>query len=165
MAEIKIKFETVKVKKPEDVNVIIGQAHFIKTVEDLYEAMVAAVPGIRFGIAFCESSGKCLIRAAANEPELKELAIKNAQTIAAGHVFVIVLKQGYPINVLNAVKQVAEVCTVYCATANPVELIIGVTSQGRGVLGVIDGSAPKGVEDEDDVKERRKLLRKIGYKL
>ncbi len=159
-----MELKTVKIEKPADVNVVIGQAHFIKTVEDLYEAMVGSVPGGKFGIAFCESSGPCLVRVEGNDEELKRLASENAYALSAGHVFVILMKNAYPINVLNAVKAVQEVCGVYCATANDVEVILAETTEGRGVLGVIDGRKSKGVETEKDAKERKEFLRKIGYK-
>lgn len=150
---------------PEGANIIIGQTHFIKTAEDLYEIMVNAVPGIKFGIAFCEASGPCLVRAEGNDSALKEIAIRNAANIAAGHIFVILIKDAYPVNVLNAMKNCPEVCSVFCATANPVQVIVAETGQGRGVLGVIDGYRPKGVETEKDVQDRKQFLRKIGYKL
>ncbi|KPK41472.1 MAG: adenosine monophosphate-protein transferase [Omnitrophica WOR_2 bacterium SM23_29] len=155
----------VKVEKPAEMNIIIGQTHFIKTVEDIYEAMVDSVPGIKFGVGFCESSGACLVRAEGNDDELKGLAAKNALSIGAGHIFVVLIKDAYPINVLRAIKDVPEVCSIYCATANPVEVIIGETEQGRGILGVIDGAKPKGIEDGPDTKWRKDLLRKLGYKL
>ena len=156
---------TVKIEKPAEYNIIIGQSHFIKTVEDIHEAMVTAVPGIKFGMAFCESSGACLVRSTGTDDGLKKLAEKNALAIGAGHSFVIIMKDSYPINVLNAIKNVPEVCGIYCATANPVELIIAESGGGRGILGVIDGAKPKGVEDESGVKWRKDLLRKIGYKI
>jgi len=155
----------VKIEKPEEMNMILGQAHFIKTVEDLYEAMAGAAPGLRFGLAFCESSGPCLIRAAGNDDRLTKLARANALALAAGHSFIILMEEGFPINVLNAIKLVPEVCNIYCATANPVEVAILETGQGRGIMGVIDGFASKGCETEADVAERKELLRMIGYKL
>lgn len=155
----------VKIEKPEGLNMILGQAHFIKTVEDLYEALVSSVPGIKFGLAFNESSGPCLVRYAGNDQELTELAQKNALNIGAGHAFIIFLKEAYPINVLNAIKAVPEVCQIYCATANPVEIIIAETKEGRGILGVIDGLKTKGIETEKDIAERKELLRSISYKL
>lgn len=162
MAEVK----TVKIRKPDDINVIFGQSHFIKTVEDIYEVLVNNVPGIKFGLAFVESSGACKVRSEGTDPELKSLAAQNALEIAAGHSFIILLKNAYPINVLNAIKDIPEVCTIYCATANPVEVILAENSEGsRGVLGVIDGAKPKGIEDAGDISWRRELLRKIGYKL
>ncbi|UCC77250.1 MAG: adenosine-specific kinase [Anaerolineales bacterium] len=156
---------TVKIEKPEDVNVILGQSHFIKTVEDLYEALVSAVPGIKFGLAFCESSGACLVRWVGTDDEMTELAKKNAYALSAGHSFIILLKNAYPINVLNTVKMVPEVCRIYCATANAVEVIIAEGDTGRGILGVIDGLRPKGIEDEEGIAWRTEFLRKVGYKL
>lgn len=155
----------VRIEKPSEVNVIIGQTHFIKTVEDIYEAMVSSVPGIKFGLGFCESSGACLVRAEGSDDELKHLAAKNTLSIGAGHIFVVLIKDAYPINVLRAIKDVPEVCSIYCATANPVEVVVAETEQGRGILGVIDGAKPKGVETEPDIKWRKDLLRKFGYKL
>ena len=159
-----MELKTVRMEFPEDANIIIGQTHFIKTAEDLYEVMIAAVPGIKFGLAFNEASGPCLVRAEGNDSELKTLAIKNVKAIGAGHVFVIILKDAFPINVLNAIKNCPEVCSIFCATANPVEVIIAQTDLGRGVLGVIDGNSPKGVETDKDVQERKEFLRMIGYK-
>lgn len=155
---------TVRFDKPADLNVILGQSHFIKTVEDLHEACVH-VPGMKFGIAFNEASGPCLVRRSGNDPELVQIAVGGARAIGAGHVFVIALRDGFPISVLNAVKAVPEVCRIYCATANPLEIVVGQTEQGRGVLGVIDGSSPLGVETEQDEAERKELLRRFGYKL
>jgi len=155
---------TVRFDKPDDLNVIVGQSHFIKTVEDLHEACVH-VPGLKFGIAFNEASGPCLVRRSGNDPELVEIAVGGAQAIGAGHVFVIALRDGFPINVLNTIKAVPEVCRIYCATANPLEIVVGQTEQGRGVLGVIDGSSPLSVETEQDEAERKELLRRFGYKL
>ena len=160
-----MELQAVKIHIPEGANVILGHTHFIKTIEDLYEILITTVPGAKFGIAFCEASGPCLIRTAGNDETLREAAIRNAQTVAAGHTFVIVLANAYPINILNAVKQCQEVCTVHCATANPVEVIIAVTELGRGVMGVVDGQPPKGVEGPEDVTARKGFLRKIGYKL
>jgi len=162
MSELKIK--TVKIEKPKDLNFIFGQSHFIKSVEDLHEALVNAVPGIKFGLAFCESSGPCLVRSSGTDQELIKLAKKDALKIGAGHTFIIMLGNAYPINVLNALKQVSEVCQIFCATANPVEVVVAEIKQGRAVLGVVDGSSPKGVEKEKDKKERKEFLRKIGYK-
>lgn len=159
-----IGFTTVRVKKPEDVNVIIGQAHFIKTVEDLFETVAGSVPSAKFGLAFCESSGDCLVRVEGSDPGLKALAQENALAIGAGHSFILFLSGCFPINVLNAVKNIQEVCTVYCATANAVEVVIAESDQGRGILGVIDGAKPKGVEGPDGVAWRVNLLRKFGYK-
>jgi adenosine/AMP kinase len=155
---------SVRMDIPADANIIIGQSHFIKTVEDLYEAVATTVPQAQFGIAFNEASGACLTRVEGNDPNLRQNAVQNAQALAAGHVFVLVIRNAYPINVLNAIRNVAEVCTVFCATANPVEIIVAQSEQGRGVLGVIDGNSPKGVEGESDVAWRNDLLRKIGYK-
>lgn len=160
-----MELKTVKIQKPDEVNLILGQAHFIKTVEDLYEALVTAVPKIKFGLAFCESSGPALVRFSGTDPELIELAKKNAFDLAAGHSFIIFLKETFPINVLNAVKNVPEVCQIFCATANPVEVVLAETEQGRGILGVIDGLKSKGIETEKDVAQRKEFLRKIGYKL
>ena len=160
-----MELKAIPVDIPEGSNIIIGHSHFIKTVEDLYEIIVGTSPQVKFGIAFCEASGPCLIRVAGNEKPLAETATKNAQDIAAGHSFVILLKEAFPINFLNAIKQCQEVCTIYCATANPVQVIVAETEQGRGILGVIDGFSPKGVESESDVKARKEFLRKIGYKL
>lgn len=156
---------TVTIEKPEELNVVLGQAHFIKTVEDLYEALAGSSPHLRFGLAFCESSGPRLVRRAGNDAELVELATRNALAVGAGHFFVILLREGFPLNVLNQVKQVAEVCHVFCATANPVEVILAETDQGRGILGVVDGGSPLGIETESDVEARKALLRRIGYKL
>jgi adenosine/AMP kinase len=156
---------TVKIDKPEATNFILGQAHFIKTVEDVHEALVAAVPGIRFGIAFCEASGQCLVRWSGTDTSLEELARKNATALAAGHSFIIFLGDGFfPINVLNAIKMVPEVCRIFCATANPTEVVLAETEQGRGILGVVDGSRPRGIENEEGIEWRRSFLRKIGYK-
>lgn len=160
-----LEFKSVKIKKPDDVNVILGQSHFIKTVEDLYEALVNSVPGIKFGLAFTESSGACKIRSEGNEPELKKLAEVNALEIGAGHSFIIFIKNAYPINVLNAIKAVPEVCNIYCASANPIEVIITETDMGCGILGVIDGVKPKGIESSEDIAWRKEFLRKTGYKL
>ncbi|MBE9171085.1 adenosine-specific kinase [Pleurocapsales cyanobacterium LEGE 06147] len=160
-----MELKSVKMQIPEGANIIIGQTHFIKTVEDLYEIMVGISAQVKFGIAFCEASGACLIRVAGNDSTLQKIAIENAKALAAGHSFVILLKEAYPINFLNGIKQCPEVCHIYCATANPVEAIVAETEQGRGILGVIDGFSPKGVEGEKDIKERQALLRQIGYKL
>ena len=160
-----MELKTVRMEFPEDANIIIGQTHFIKTAEDLYEVMVNAVPNAKYGLAFNEASGPCLVRAEGNDSELKVLAIKNVKTIGAGHVFVIVLKDAFPINVLNAIKNCPEICSIFCATANPVVVIIAQTDLGRGVGGVIDGNSPKGVETDKDVQERKEFLRMIGYKL
>ena len=159
-----MELKSVRMEFPEDANIIIGQTHFIKTAEDLYEVMVSTVPNAKFGLAFNEASGPCLVRAEGNDSELKALAIKNVKAIGAGHVFVIILKDAFPINVLNAIKNCPEVCSIFCATANPVEVIIAQTELGRGVLGVIDGNSPKGVETDKDIQERKEFLRMIGYK-
>lgn len=157
--------KVVRIEKPEEYNIIIGQSHFIKTVEDIHEAMVGAVPGVKFGMAFCESSGACLVRSTGTDEGLKKLAEKNALVVGAGHSFIIMMKDSYPINVLNSIKGIQEVCRIFCATANAVEVVVAETEQGRGILGVIDGSKPKGIEDEAGVKWRKELLRKIGYKI
>ena len=159
-----MELTTVHIEKPEDVNLVLGQAHFIKTVEDLYEALVTAVPGLKFGLAFCESSGPALVRADGTEEELVALAKQNALSLTAGHCFIIFLRGAYPINILNAVKMVPEVCRIFCATANPVEVVVAETELGRGILGVIDGMKSKGVETAQDVAERHRFLRTIGYK-
>jgi adenosine/AMP kinase len=156
---------TVRIEKPEEVNFVLGQTHFIKTVEDIHEALVGAVPGIKFGLAFCEASGKCLVRWSGTDDPMIELARKNAAAIAAGHSFILFLGEGfYPLNVLNTLKMVPEVCRIFCATANPTEVVVAQTDQGRGILGVIDGAAPTGVEDEGEVRWRKEFLRRIGYK-
>jgi adenosine/AMP kinase len=159
-----MQLTTVEIVKPADANVIIGQAHFIKTVEDVYEALVQAVPGIKFGLAFCEASGPCLIRHSGTDAELEKFAIDAASAVGAGHVFVVILGNAFPVNVLNQIKSVTEVCSVFCATANPLRLIVAEDGGGRGVIGVIDGDPPKGVEGAEDQKERRAMLRKFGYK-
>jgi adenosine/AMP kinase len=159
-----MQLSTVEIVKPADANVIIGQAHFIKTVEDVYEALVQAVPNIKFGLAFCEASGPCLIRHSGTDAELEKFAIDAASAIGAGHVFVVILGNAFPVNVLNQIKSVTEVCNVFCATANPLRLIVAEDGGGRGVIGVIDGDSPKGVEGAEDQKERRAMLRKFGYK-
>ncbi len=160
-----MELKLVTIEKPDEINFILGQSHFIKTVEDLHEALVGAVPGIQFGLAFCESSGPALVRCSGTDPEMIELAKKNALALSAGHSFIIFLRNAYPINVLNAVKMVPEVCRIFCATANPVQVVIAETEQGRGILGVIDGVKTKGVEGEEDIAWRKQFLRKIGYKL
>jgi len=159
-----VEIKSVRIEKPEDVNIIIGQAHFIKTVEDIYEVLVGGVPGIKFGIAFCESSGKCLVRIEGNDEELKEIAKKNALAVGCGHSFIVVLREAYPINVLCAIKNIPEVCSIYCATANALEVVVAESKQGRGIMGVIDGISPRGVEGPEDVAWRKDLLRKLGYK-
>jgi uncharacterized protein len=165
MASMAVELELVSIEKPADMNVIVGQAHFIKTVEDLHEALAGVSPQLRFGVAFCEASGARLVRRSGNDDELTRLATANAQAIGAGHAFVIMLSEGFPINVLNPVRAVPEVCAIFCATANPVDILVAVTDRGRGIVGVIDGSPPVGVETEADVADRHRLLRDIGYKL
>jgi adenosine/AMP kinase len=159
-----MEIKSVVLEIPENGNIILGQSHFIKTIEDLYEAIVNTVPQMKFGIAFNEASGACLTRVDGNDADLKSNATRNAQAIAAGHTFVVSMRDGYPINVLGRIREIPEVCTIFCATANPVEVILAESGQGRGILGVIDGSSPKGVESEADVQWRHGLLRKIGYK-
>lgn len=159
-----MEIKLVKIEKPEDMNFILGQAHFIKTVEDIHEAIVTTAPHLKFGLAFCESSGPALVRFSGNDEKLVELATKNALNIAAGHSFIIFMENGYPVNILNSLKNVPEVCGIFCATANPVEVIIAETETGRGILGVIDGVKTKAVEREEDIKYRQDFLRKIGYK-
>lgn len=159
--EIKI----IKIQKPETTNLILGQSHFIKTVEDIHEAIVQTNPNIKFGIGFCESSGAALVRWSGNDPAMIELAKQNALALSCGHSFIIFLEQGFPINILNTIKNVPEVCRIFCATANPLEVIVAETDQGRGILGVIDGVLTKGIEGEDDIQWRKKFLRTIGYKL
>jgi adenosine/AMP kinase len=160
-----MELQTLSIENPSELNLILGQSHFIKTVEDLYEALVGTVPGIEFGLAFCEASGPALVRAAGTSDELVELAKRNALALSAGHVFIIFLGNAFPINVLNAIKRVPEVCRIYCATANPVEVILAETEQGRGVLGVVDGFKSKGIESDEDIDHRKAFLRQIGYKL
>lgn len=160
-----LDFKLVKIDKPDDVNLILGQSHFIKTVEDLYEVLAGAVPGIKFGLGFVESSGACKVRSEGNDPELKKLAEDNMLKLGCGHSFIVFIRQAYPINVLNAIKAIPEVCSIYCASANPVEVIVAESPMGRGILGVIDGVKPKGVEDDQDIQWRKEFLRKIGYKL
>jgi len=159
-----LEMKAVRMEFPADANIIVGQSHFIKTVEDLYEAVVSAVPQAKFGLAFNESSGACLTRSEGNDQALRDVAVRNAQALACGHTFVLLLQNAYPINVLNPIRNLPEVCSIFCATANPVEIIVAQSEQGRGVLGVIDGSSPKGVEGPADVTWRHDLLRKIGYK-
>ena len=162
---IYLKNEIVQMEFPEDCNVIVGQSHFIKTVEDIYETIVTGVPGMKFGIAFNEASGPCLVRKEGNDEELIEIAVKNAMNIGAGHVFVLVIKNGYPINIMNALKNVQEVCRIFAATANPLQIITVETQQGKGVIGVVDGFSPKGVEQKEDIAKRKEFLREItGYK-
>ena len=160
-----MELKTVRIDKPPDLNFILGQSHFIKTVEDLYEAIVQTVPGMKFGVGFCESSGPALVRYGGNDGRLIELAQRNALSLSCGHCFIIFMEGGFPLNILNAVKDVPEVCRIFCATANPVEVIVAETAQGRGILGVIDGVKTKGIETEADIKVRKEFLRKIGYKL
>ena len=159
-----MELKNIRLSVPEECNIIIGQSHFIKTAEDLYETLATGCPHAKFGIAFCEASGPCLIRVEGNDEDLKKTAAENAMIIGAGHSFIIMMKDAFPINVLNAVKNCPEVCRIFCATANPVEVIAAETSQGRGILGVVDGFSPIGVETEEDVRARREFLRKIGYK-
>jgi len=159
-----LEMRSVRMEFPADANLIVGQSHFIKTVEDLYEAVTSTVPQAKFGLAFNESSGACLTRSEGNDQALREFAVRNAQALASGHTFVLVIQNAYPINVLNAIRNVPEVCSIFCATANPVEVIVAQSGQGCGVLGVIDGSSPKGVEGQADITWRHDLLRKIGYK-
>ncbi len=164
-----IQLNVVEIKKPDEMNFILGQTHFIKSIEDLYEAIINSVPNSKFGIAFCEASGACKIRCLGNDAELEKLAIKNASKIGAGHSFIIFMKNCFPINILNKIKNVYEVCTIFCATANPTKVIIAESSQGkeigRGILGIIDGFIPKGIENKEDIKWRKEFLRNIGYKL
>jgi adenosine/AMP kinase len=159
-----LELETVRMEIPADANLIVGQTHFIKTAEDMYEAVVNTVPQAQFGLAFNEASGPCLTRAEGNDDELRSAAIRNAQALGAGHVFVLIVRNAYPINLLNAVQNIPEVCSIFCATANPLEVVVAKSAQGRGVMGVIDGSSPKGVEGPSDVSARKDFLRKIGYK-
>jgi adenosine/AMP kinase len=159
-----MELHAVAVEKPEDVNFILGQSHFIKTVEDVHECMVNSVPGISFGMAFCEASGPCLIRHTGTDEELEKLAVKNSEAIGAGHSFIILMRDAFPLNVLPALKNVCEICCVFCASANPTTVIVAENDKGRGIMGVIDGDKPNGVESEDDARHRREFLRKIGYK-
>jgi adenosine/AMP kinase len=160
-----MELTAVPIEKPDDLNVIIGQSHFVKTVEDLHEALAGNSPHLRFGIAFCEASGPCLVRRSGNDEDLVALAVRGALAIGAGHAFVIFLRDGFPVNVLNAVKAVPEVCSIFCATANPLQVLVADTDAGRGVVGVVDGSPPAGVESDADERDRKALLRRIGYKL
>lgn len=159
-----MELKSIRLSVPEDCNIIFGHSHFIKTVEDLYELIVTGCPHCKFGLAFCEASQSCLVRVEGNDEDLKKVAAENAMNLGAGHAFIIVLKDAFPINILNAVKSCPEVCRIFCATANPVEVIVVETDQGRGVLGVVDGFSPKGVEADGDIKTRNEFLRKIGYK-
>lgn len=156
---------SLRIEKPDEMNFIMGHAHFIKTVEDLYEAIVQTNPAMKFGIAFCEASGPCLVRYAGNDPKLVELASRNALALAAGHTFLIFMEQGFPVNILNAVKNVTEVCRIHCATANPTEVIVAETPLGRAVLGVVDGEKSRGIETDQDIAKRKTFLRNIGYKM
>lgn len=160
-----MEIKAISIEIPEGSNLILGQSHFIKTVEDLYEIFIGISSQVKFGVAFCEASGPCLIRVTGNEENLQHIATQNAQNIAAGHTFVILLREAFPLNFLNAIKQCQEVCNIFCATANSVQVIVAETEQGRGILGVIDGFSPKGIETTEDVKVRQEFLRKIGYKL
>jgi hypothetical protein len=160
-----MELSTIPIEMPEGLNVIIGQSHFVKTVVDIHEALAGASPHLKFGLAFCEASGPCLIRCSGNAEDLVELAARNAEAIGAGHAFIVYLRDGYPVNVLNALKQVPEVCNIYCATANAVEVLVAQTDLGRGILGVVDGMPPAGIETASDAADRRQLLRDIGYKL
>ncbi|WP_455392758.1 adenosine-specific kinase [[Eubacterium] cellulosolvens] len=160
-----MELKVVKIEKPEELNMILGQTHFIKTVEDIHEALVNSVPGIKFGIGFCEASQQCLVRFSGNDDELIELAKKNALALAAGHTFIVFIKEAFPLNILQTIKHVPEVCSIYCATANPVEVIIAESELGRGIMGVIDGFKTKGIETEADISQRKDFLRNIGYKL
>ena len=160
-----LAFTSVKITPPPDANIVLGQAHFIKTAEDLYEALINSVPSAKFGLAFCESSGLCLVRSEGNDPELKNLASAKALELACGHSFLIIIRNAYPINLLDRIKAVPEVCNIFAATANPLEVIIAETEQGRGIMGVVDGSKTKGIETDENIKERREFIRKIGYKL
>ena len=159
-----MEIKAVKISKPDDVNVVIGQAHFIKSVEDIYEAVVSTAPEMKFGVAFCEASGACKVRVEGNDEELKKLAATNAMDLSVGHSFILMIKKGFPINILNQIKNVAEVCSIFAATANPTEVVVADNGAGRGILGVIDGLKPKGIENEEDIQWRKDLLRKLGYK-
>ena len=160
-----MELKLVQLENPDSLNLILGQSHFIKTVEDLYEALAGAIPGLRFGLAFCEASGPALIRHAGTNADLESLAVRNAEAIGAGHSFIVFLKDAFPINVMHAIKRVPEVCHIFCATANPLQVIVAESDQGRGILGVIDGLSPNGIEDEDGIAWRKGFLRTIGYKL
>jgi len=162
--DVPIELKLVPIENPNELNLILGQSHFIKTVEDLYEALVTAIPGIQFGLAFCEASGPCLIRHAGTDDALEALAVRNAEAIGAGHSFIVLLKDAFPINVMHAVKRVPEICRIFCATANPVYVVLAENEQGRGILGVIDGASPKGIEDDEAIQQRKDFLRMIGYK-
>ncbi len=160
-----MEIKSIAIENPENLNLVIGQTHFIKSAEDLYEAFINAAPCMKFGIAFCEASGDCLVRVEGNDDSLKELAAKNAMNMGAGHTFIAFMREAFPINVLNAIKDVPEVCNIFTATSNPVDVIIAENERGRGILGVIDGERPKGIESEEQAKDRKEFLRKIGYKL
>jgi hypothetical protein len=160
-----MELRTIRIENPEELNLILGQAHFIKTVEDLHETLAQASAALRFGLAFCESSGPRLVRSSGNDDDLRELAVRNALAIGAGHSFIVFLRDGFPVSVLNGIKLVPEVCRIFCATANPVEVVVAETDQGRGIVGVVDGGSPLGVETAADVAERKALLRRFGYKL
>lgn len=159
-----MELKTIKIEIPQGANIILGQTHFIKTIEDLYEIIVTTVPQAKFGIAFCEASGPCLIRFEGNDKELTDKAVENASNVGAGHVFIIIIRDAFPINILNAVKNCQEVCNIFCATANPVDVIVAETRQGRGIMGVVDGFSPKGIETDEDKNKRKDFLKKIGYK-
>jgi len=159
-----MELKSIAVERPDDANVIIGQTHFIKTIEDIHELMVTSVPGVKFGLAFNEASGPCLVRHSGTDAELEQLAVKNSQTIGAGHTFTLIMRGAYPINVLTQLKALSEVCSIFCATANPVSVIVAENETGRGILGVIDGEKPKGVEGDKEIADRKAFLRKIGYK-
>lgn len=159
-----MELKSIMVERPDDTNVIIGQTHFIKTVEDIHELMVTSVPGVKFGLAFNEASGPCLVRHSGTDPELEKLAIKSSQTIGAGHTFTLIMRGAYPINILTQLKALSEVCSIFCATANPVAVVVAETTNGRGIMGVIDGEMPKGIEGDKDIADRKAFLRKIGYK-
>lgn len=160
-----MELKTISIQKPAEMNFILGQSHFIKTIEDIYEAVVSTSSAIKFGLAFCESSGPALVRYVGNDQRLIDIATKNAQLLACGHCFILFMEDGFPVNILNSIKNVPEVCSIFCATANPVEVIVAETDQGRGILGVIDGVKTKGIETEKDIEKRKDFLRKIGYKL
>jgi adenosine/AMP kinase len=160
-----MEIQAVSILKPEEINFILGQSHFIKTVEDIHEALVQAVPGIQFGLAFCEASGPCLIRYSGTDAKLVKMAINNAKAIGSGHSFILFLGNAFPINVLPVIRNIPEICRIFCATSNPTQVLIGETEQGRGILGIVDGFSPKGVEDDSDIRTRKDFLRRIGYKL
>jgi len=159
-----MELKSIAVERPDDANVIIGQTHFIKTIEDIHELMVTSVPGVKFGLAFNEASGPCLVRHSGTDPELEQLAIKNSQAIGAGHTFTLIMRGAYPINVMTQLKALPEVCSIFCATANPVSVVVAENETGRGIMGVIDGEKPRGVEGDKDIADRKAFLRRIGYK-